>query len=180
MSADFHALRAGWEAFALLAGTAGAVLAGLLFVGISFGARLVRRRGSMALLRAYSDPALLCFVLNVGLGAALLMPSLSRTAFGGLTLLVGALWTGYSLRVLGQQRAAGLVGWDLSDWLWYALMPLATGLLLSLAGVTALTGAPALALALTAAALVALLATGLRNTWDLVSYSVAHGASEAD
>ncbi len=176
MSEDFRALLREWDTFALLVSTAGATLAGLMFVGLSLGERMIRGRDGVPLLRAYTDPTLLCFVLSLATGALLLIPDLNAVTFGALMLLVGALSFAYSLRILRQMRREGqtTTTWDASDWLWFVLIPLLCALLLAGAGALALRGEGRAALAVTGAVLLVLLVMGIRNAWDLVAYAVAH------
>ncbi len=170
---DFHALLHEWETFYLLVGTAGAALAGLMFVAISVGERL-GARGRIPVLRALIDPALLAFVLSLVLGGLLLMPSLTRAWFGALLLTAGVLGLGYIAVVLRQLITGGNTRvFDLSDWLWYAGAPVVAGALLVVSGSLGLAGAARAALDLTGVSVVVLLLMGIRNAWDVVTFAIA-------
>ena len=175
---EFHALLREWETFYLLTGTAGATLAGLMFVVLTFGERL-NDRGRLPILRAHSDPALLALVLNLLLGALFLMPSLNHFWFGGLLLAAGVLSLVYISLVLYPLVRARLVrGWDFSDWLWYAGAPLLSGVMLLVSGGLGLSAQSRLALTLTGITLLVLLTMGIRNAWDLVTFNIAYQLSQ--
>lgn len=170
----FHTLLREWQTFYTLVGTAGATLAGLMFVAVTLG-RTPRRR--LAALRAHSDPALLAFVLSLLLSGLLLMPSLTRPWFGAALLASGLLSLLYLALVLRQLIGGGMSRfWDFSDWLWYAAAPVLGGLLLLGSGVLGLLGQAHAALNLTGISLIVLLTMGLRNAWDLVTFTLAQAA----
>ncbi len=173
---DFHELLGKWESFYLLVGTAGATLAGLMFVVLNFSERFADRE-RIPILRAHSDPALLALVLTLLLGALMLMPTITHFWLAAPLLAAGLLGLIYTAVVLRQIVRAGVVHtWDASDWAWYAAAPVVSGVLLLLSGVLTLTGASSLALTLTGVTLMVLLTMGLRNAWDLVTYSVEDGS----
>jgi hypothetical protein len=66
----------------------------------------------------------------------------------------------------------------LSDWLWYVLLPLVSYLTLVVAAIL-LPAQPAPALFITAAVTLLLLFMGIRNAWDVVTYTtIAHAQPE--
>jgi hypothetical protein len=177
---EFHTLLREWESFYLLVGTAGATLAGLMFVAISFGERVTDRR-RFPILRAHMDPALLAFVLSLGLAAGLMMPSLSRFWFGAMLLGAGLLslvYIGLVLRQLIMQVGVGDT-WDFSDWLWYAAAPVVSGALLLVSGGLGLSAQSHAALTTVGVTLVLLLMMGIRNAWDLVTFAIARLPEDA-
>ncbi|GHF56835.1 hypothetical protein HNQ07_003709 [Deinococcus metalli] len=174
---EFHALLREWETFYLLLGTAGATLAGLMFIAVTVGERLTRRT-RMPLLRAHLDPALLALLLTLILSATLLMPSLTRFWFG--TVLVGS-GAGGVIYMLAVQRALPPPKrrrWDGPDWMWYAVAPLLSSGLLIAAGALAFTGQSRAALTTAALTLILLLLMGVRNAWDLVTFSIMMDSPE--
>ncbi|WP_019586112.1 hypothetical protein [Deinococcus apachensis] len=178
---EFHQVLHEWETFYLLTGTAGAALAGLMFVALTVVQQTQPvHRLRMSVTRADSDPALLAFVLSLMLSALLLMPSLTRTGFGLLLLAVGLTGLLYSGAVLRQLLAEGRTDvWDLPDRMWYGAAPSLSGVLLLVSGGLGLEGQDEAALTVVAAALLVLLAMGIRNAWDMVTFSIARNAREA-
>ncbi|MBZ9750012.1 hypothetical protein K7W42_03950 [Deinococcus sp. HMF7604] len=170
---EFQTLVREWETFYLLTGTAGATLAGLMFVAVTVGERATDRQ-RLPILRMHSDPALLAFVLNLVLSAALLIPSLTREWLGTLLLSAGGLGLVYLTVVLRHlHRRVQMRGWDLADWLWYAAAPIGACVLLLWSGTLTLSRHSHAALNLTGLTALVLLVMGIRNAWDLVTFALA-------
>lgn len=171
--AEFQVLLREWESYYLLVGTAGATLAGLMFVAITFSSDMTDRH-SLPVLRAHTDPALLAFVLCLALSLLLLMPSLNRGWCGTLLLLSGLLELVYMGLVLRRLVQGGQVrGWDVSDWCWYAAVPMVGGVLLLVSGGLCLDARATLAVTLIGLTLLVLLLMGVRNAWDMVTFTMA-------
>lgn len=178
----FHEALRPWETFFLLVGTAGATLAGLMFVALTVArdGQLVRSRG-LSITRSHSDPALLAFTLNLVLGAVTLAPTLTRGALGALLLLAGAASLVYITVVLRRLAEQGVPrGWDGADRVWYAGAPIVGGGLLLTAGGLAFAARDDAALTVVAGTLVLLLVMGVRNAWDLVTFAIDRSAARED
>lgn len=176
MSQTLPELAREWESFYLLTGTAGATLAGLLFVASSLAPRLMMGQ-DMNDVRVFTDPSLLAFTSSLVLSGLLLIPTLQAPPLGIALLLLGLLLPLYlagTLRRLwrfSRQDDA----FDLSDWLWHIASPVATNLLILAVGILFLLGRAALGLDALAFTVLLLLVTGIRNAWDLMVWVVSHG-----
>lgn len=176
---DLHDLLRSWETFYLLLGTAGATLAGLIFVAVTVAERITDRE-RVSILRAHLDPALLALLLVVILSACLLIPHLTRPVLAALLLMAGTGTLGYMGVVLRSLHRGQDIHWDASDWTWYAAAPLLGGTLLLISGVLTLTAQAHAATTLTGVTLLLLLIMGVRNAWDLVTFSVKVNAPDPD
>ena len=159
----------GWHEFYLLAGSAAAVLIGLIFVVIS----LMQDRSRSSVLagsRLYMGPIVLGVSFVLVLSAAALTPGIGRCGFAAITGVV-ALWglVRGVMSTLGIRKLlnGGEVHW--TDPWFYGVIPCAIYLTLSLVafafwqgwwwshyGVAALT--------------IALLLIAIRNEWDLITW----------
>lgn len=159
----------GWSEFYLLAGSAAAVLIGLIFVVIS----LMQNRSRSSVLagsRLYMGPIVLGVSFVLVLSAAALTPGISRVEFGAaagavaLWGLVRGIWSIIGIRRLLNGRE---VHW--TDAWFYGVIPSAIYL-----------GLGAVALAFwnnwswahygAAAATLAILLSAIRNEWDLITW----------
>jgi hypothetical protein len=132
-----------WQNFYILAGTAAATLAGLMFVAVTFGSTAVRS-ADMETARAFVDPTYGHFFQVLVTACVMLMPTLRADVLAWLLL------TGTLLRIAGvlwvyrhYRRAHRLRGdIEVSDW--------------------------AMAIDGLAIATVSLLAIGVRSAWELL------------
>ena len=164
-----------WQTFYFVLATAAATLAGLLFVGLTFSAGVVKG-DVLRLVRIWVEPLLLDYVQVLGLGAVAVMPDLTPMALGSLLLL---LWFWRAWRyaeVLRHFRGMGEKSdLELSDWVELAILP---GLLLGLqlsAGVGFVQGQPWAPLVLAVNMLGTLLLT-VYNTWTQWVWMLAEKA----
>ena len=154
-----------WHDFYLLIGTAGLTLTGLLFVVVSFGARIVADRAATGV-RAFVSPNAVYFSATLVVAAVLLIPNVSPTVIG-VFLCAGALASlGYLAytRVHRRWRENKL---SVLDWVWFVGLPAMSYVLLLLSGAGVLLGT-AWSMYGIAVALIFLLVIGIRNAWDLV------------
>lgn len=175
---ELHTLLLEWNMFYLLLGGAGATLAGLMFIAITLSERHTNQE-RLPIFRAHLDPALLALVFVLVLSAFLLMPTLTRFSLGvvliaaGLAGLVGLGAAFYSI------WTRNVRGWDASDWLGYAVAPVASYLLLLVSSGLALSAHTRDAVTTVGVTLVLLLCTGVRNAWDLVTVTIKIGTMAA-
>ena len=157
----------GWGNFYLLAGSAAAVLIGLIFVVVTL--MQDRSRSSvMAGSRLYMGPVVLQVSFVLVLSAAALIPGIQRQPYAIATMVV-ALWG--LLRAV--QSAVGIrllkeeVHW--TDFWFYGVIPTILFLALVLVGWAFWSGADWAARGV-ALAITALLLLAIRNEWDLVTW----------
>jgi hypothetical protein len=159
----------GWGEFYLLAGSAAAVLIGLLFVVVT----LMQDRPRSSVLtgaKLYMGPVVLHVSFVLVLSAAALTPGIAPAAFAAVAGAV-ALW-GLVRGAFVIMGISGLAADDKPHWsdVWfYGAIP--TGLYLLLAAIAAAfwTEQPWAPRAL-AAVITALLLVTIRNEWDLVTW----------
>jgi chromate transport protein ChrA len=169
----------GWQDFFLLAGSAAAVLIGLIFVVIS----LLQDRSRSSVLagsRLYMGPIVLGVSFVLALSAAGLTPGIGRGAFAAIAGAL-ALW-GLARGIMSTTGIRRLAHLDhpphWTDLWFYGLYP---SLLYLVLGIVALTlwrewrwADEALAAVITASLLLA-----IRNEWDLITW-IAPQRSEDD
>ena len=162
-----------WHDFYVLMGTAGATLAGLVFVAISLGTRLLNQ-DNLAGWRTYTDQPLLSFATALAKAGVLLVPTLTGLTLGALLCLIGAANLGYSGFLVRQLvRARQQRPLSAADWLWQVTAPLLGSVLTLGAGVGFLLGEREVALSVTAFVSLLLLLVGIRNAWNMVLWVAA-------
>lgn len=157
-----------WGEFYLLAGSAAAVLIGLIFVVMT----LMQDRPRSSVLtgsKLYMGPVVLQVSFVMVLSAAALVPGITRHAFA-LTCAVVAVWGG----VRGVMSALGIaairdpeVHW--TDKWFYGAMPTALYVALAVIAWAFWSGQPWAAIGV-AVVSTGLLLLGIRNEWDLVTW----------
>jgi hypothetical protein len=157
-----------WQSFYLLLGSAAASLVGLMFVALSIGSRLFTQRNVSAL-RAFVTPSVMHFVYVLVTAGVVLIPSQTRTSLGILLVVGGLVSFTYLLLAIPVMRGSPEI--DRHDWAWYLCVPLLCYLLLVGSGIGLLLRIDE-ALNGVALASIALLITGIRNSWDLVIYMI--------
>jgi hypothetical protein len=159
----------GWSEFYLLAGSAAAVLIGLIFVVIS----LMQDRSRSSVLagsRLYMGPIVLGVSFVLVLSAAALAPGLSRgefAAIAGAVALWGLFRGVWSFVGIRRRLTSGEVHW--TDPWFYGLIPGATYLGLGVVAFAFWRGCP-LAHYGIAVATTAILLSAIRNEWDLITW----------
>jgi hypothetical protein len=160
----------GWGEFYLLAGSAAAVLIGLIFVVVT----LMQDRTRSSVLtgsKLYMGPIVLQVSFVLALSAAALMPEMTARRFA-LVCAIVALW-GLArgiYSIVGIRRLSGTNDpphW--SDSWFYGVVPSALSLLLA-AVAAAFWSAQDWAKYGVAAVITALLLISIRNEWDLVTW----------
>ncbi|HEY1605025.1 MAG TPA: hypothetical protein VGF77_05460 [Allosphingosinicella sp.] len=157
----------GWNDFFLMAGSAAAVLIGLIFVVIT----LMHGRSRESVLagsRLYMGPIVLNVSFILALSAAALAPGIGRISFAAIAVGV-ALWglVRGLISVAGIRRLGDEIHW--TDIWYYGLIPSALYLALGLAGV-AIWRDWRLADFGLAAVITASLLLAIRNEWDLITW----------
>jgi hypothetical protein len=158
----------GWETFYVIVGSSAGALTGLMFVATALAAQ-ARGGGNETLLDAFGTPTVVHF------GAALLLSTLVVAPWPGLRsagislALFGG--TGVAYVIVVMRRTRGLTEYApvLEDWLFHAVLPLASYIAV-LSSAISLRRASAASLFAIGAAAVLLLFVGVHNAWDTVTY----------
>jgi hypothetical protein len=157
-----------WDEFYLLAGSAAAVLIGLIFVVMT----LMQDRPRSSVLagsKLYMGPVVLQVSFVLVLSAAALVPEISRAAFAAVCAIV-ALW-GFVRGVMSLAGIAAIkdpeVHW--TDKWFYGAIPIALFVVLAVIAWAFWSG-QGWALVGAAATITALLLLAIRNEWDLVTW----------
>jgi hypothetical protein len=157
-----------WQNFYLLTGTAAATLTGLMFVAVTFGARLVTKE-SVSTARAFLDPTLMHFVQVLFTGCLVTVPVLRSVILGAALIGIGGFRVATLYLVFRGYRHAQRTNGDveLSDWIVAIVLPLLFHLLLLASGVGVVLHQAA---ALTGLAIVTggLLLVGIYGAWELL------------
>src|SRR3954452_19174427 len=158
-----------WDEFYLLAGSAAAVLIGLIFVVVT----LMQDRPRSSVLsgsRLYMGPVVLHVTFVLVLSAAALIPGITPTAFAAVSGAV-SIW-GLVRGVLVVTGIAALEGADQPHWtdIWfYGIVPTFLYVLLAVASFAAWIEWPFASLAI-AGVITGMLVVSIRNEWDLVPW----------
>jgi hypothetical protein len=159
----------GWGEFYLLAGSAAAVLIGLIFVVIS----LMQDRSRSSVLagsKLYMGPIVLGVSFVLVLSAAALTPGITRAGFalvaGSVSIwgLIRAVWSFFGIR---QRLSDGEIHW--TDPWFYGAIPGAVYLALGAVAFAFWTECPWAHYGVAAATL-AILLSAIRNEWDLITW----------
>lgn len=169
----------GWSEFYLLAGSAAAVLIGLIFVVVT----LMSDRPRSSVLsgsRLYMGPVVLHVTFVLVLSAAALIPGISAAKFAIVAAIV-ALW-GLIRGLLSTRGIRALTGPDKPHWtdMWfYGAIPALLYGLLGVVSFGAWRGVPWAAQGV-AAVVTAGLLLSIRNEWDLVTWLAPRPDSPGD
>ena len=159
---------ATWSNFYVIVGSSAGALTGLTFVVISlFGGRRLENpsRG----LNAYTTPIVVHFGAVLVIAAILSAPWMTLVPVAlllGLGSLAGLVYAAVVVWRIAH-TVSYLPEWD--DWLWYGVLPVVAYAAILVSAILLLNHANS-ALFGIAAGLVLLLAIGIRNAWDVVTY----------
>jgi hypothetical protein len=167
-SSSLAGLLRDWRDFYALVGTASATLVGLLFVAASIGSGRFTDE-HRAPLNAFLTPTLAHFSAAMFACMLFCAPLRDWRSVGGLLGAVGLVGFVYAATIVFDLVIRRRFKADLADRLFYALIPMAAYLMLT-AGAALLFCASAAGADLFAAALVVLLAAGVRNAWDITMF----------
>ena len=168
-----HALLSQWETFFFLIGSSGAALSGLMFVVISLigDSKLPRTPDT---LNAFGTPNVIHFVAVFFLSAVLTMPwrELRDPAHVvGATSLAGLVYTLIVLRRILRATRQSTYRPVLEDWIFHMILPM-TAYAMLFVGAAGLSHDQSWALFLIGLITMLLLAIGIHNAWDTVTYIV--------
>jgi hypothetical protein len=166
-----------WRDFYALVGTASATLVGLLFVAASIGSSTFREE-HRAPLGSFLTPTVVHFAAALFTCLLACIPSLDWRGLGGLLglgALAGLIYCARILFVVVIRRAFKV---DVGDRIFYAVIP-ALGYFLMLIAAALLLIQRAAGADLIAAALLTLLAAGIRNAWDMTVWTATKSPPDA-
>ena len=172
MEPTAHALLAQWETFFFLIGSSGAALTGLMFVVITLAADSHLPR-SADTVNAFATPNIIHFVAVFFLAAVLTAPwqRLRDPAHVvGAGAIAGIVYVLIVLRRMLRQSEAGYKP-VVEDWVWHQLLPMLAYAMLFV-GAAGLSHDQAWACFVIGAVTLLLLAVGIHNAWDTVTYMV--------
>jgi hypothetical protein len=159
-----------WHDFYVLVGTASATLVGLMFVAASIGTAIFNE-DHRAAMTAFITPTVMHFAAALFTCLLVTIPTHSWRTLGGLLgagALAGAIYCG---KLVVQITIRHRFNVDLSDRLFYALLPL-LGYLLALISAALLLTQSIASPNLIAAAVLTLLFAAIRNAWDMMVWIV--------
>lgn len=159
----FHQLEQ-WHEFFLLSGTAGGILAGVLFVVISLAPRIIAADSATSV-RACISPNAVHFTAVLVVSNVLMAHALPQ-ALSGWLLCIGAFATLVYLWSVRGRQPWHEDGISAADMVWYVALPYVAYVLGLVAGVGMLRNDPR-ALPLAGIFVVLLIVVGVRNAWDL-------------
>jgi hypothetical protein len=159
-----------WHDFYILVGTASATLVGLMFIAISIGSTIFDE-GNRAPMQAFITPTVMHFAAVLFSCVLITIPTHGWRTLGGLLGTGGIAGTIYCGRILVQIVVQHRFNVDVSDQLFYALIPLVGYLLLFISAVLLFMRLPASA-NLIAAGILVLLVAAIRNAWDMMVWIV--------
>jgi hypothetical protein len=164
-----------WHDFYVLVGTASATLVGLMFVAASIGSSIFNEE-HRAPMTAFITPTVAHFAAVLFASLMVTIPTHSWRTLGGLLAAGGLAGAIYCAKILVQIIVQHRFNVDLTDRLFYALIP-ALGYLLVLVSAVLLLMQSAASANLIAAALLTLLFAGIRNAWDMMVWIVIKAPS---
>jgi hypothetical protein len=167
---DALALLSRWQNFYVIVGSAAAALTGLQFVVIALVTE-IRQRNTAGGIDAFSTPTIVYFSTALLLSAVLCAPWTGMMALAILIAVCGAAGVCYALLVARRALSQTIYRLVLEDWLWHIAFPLTAHAMLLVAGLT-LMRYPTGALFTIATTAMLLLAIGIHNAWDTVTYLV--------
>jgi len=181
MIATFSSVVAGWQTFYLLAGTASATLAGLIFVAVSANLDLVSESGVSALF-ILARRTLSSFILVVIIALIFVVPNEEPVRLGGALLTLGLI--DVLQTILGGRDVMRELR-QVEGWRSFAnrivrplLMPVVTGLAIIFIAVTLLNGSTAY-LYWMFPVIVLMLSNAALDAWELMLGLAQHKARRA-
>ena len=169
---------AEWDSFYVIVGSAAGALIGLQFVVMTLVAQRPPPRASEAG-PAFATPTIVHFSSVLLLSALLRVPWSAIDSIAILWGLIGLGGVVYTLTVARRMNTQGAYDPVFEDWLFHALLPVATYAALGISAFAALSHERAALFGVGAVAL-ALLFVGIHNAWDAVAYHVFVNLQKAD
>lgn len=168
---NLPALLAPWHDFYVVSGTAAATLVALLFVAASVGASFYSEE-KRPQFRTFVSPSVVHFSCAFALSLAALAPIKHWPVLGVIEGGFALFGLGYSAIIWGAMIRLDMTrGIDLEDRIWYAVLPAVAYAVLIATAALFIARRPAGLTALPCG-IGLLLLIGIRNAWDMTSWSV--------
>jgi hypothetical protein len=169
-----------WENFYVIAGSSSAALTGLVFIVVTLAADYRRRVGTAQSSEGtsiFSSPTVVhfcaAFFNSVVFAAPWRVP-----AFAGILIgLAGLFGAAYSFNTGRRARRLDNYSADVSDWIWFIILPFVTYLALCIGGFCLARFSESASYSI-AAATVMLIFIGIHNAWDVVTYLATRSDDE--
>jgi hypothetical protein len=167
-----------WHDFYMLVGTASATLVGLMFVATSISSAIFNEehRGALA---TFITPTVVHFSAVLFAGLLIVMPIHTWLSLGLVLGLGGLAGTIYSAALVMRLMVRRRFKVDVTDRLFYVLIPL-IGYLLIVAAAALIFVDPHEGADLLAVAIFVLLAAAIRNAWDMLVWIVLRTPTSGD
>lgn len=165
-----------WQTFYVITGSAAGALIGLQFVVLTLIANGPRRPDLAEARAAFSTPTIVQFASVLGIAAVLAAPWQASLIPLIVLSVAGLIGTIYSIRNLFVMRRQSAYIPGAYDWTFYAVLPISAYVFLAAVSVISFWQLYAGLFGIAAVA-VLLLAIGIHNAWDSVSYHVFESGS---
>ncbi len=169
-----------WENFYVITGSSSAALTGLVFIVVTLSTDLRRRIGTRPTsdgTSIFSSPTVVhfcaAFFNSVVYAAPWRVPAFAGTLIG----LMGLFGAAYAFNTGRRARRLDNYSADLSDWIWFIVLPFVTYLVLCVGGFCLASFSEDAAYAI-GAATVMLIFIGIHNAWDVVTYLATRSDDE--
>ncbi len=156
-----------WANFYVIVGSSAGALTGLQFVVMTLIAES-QAASSMREIRAFGTPTVVHFCAALLISALMSVPWHSHSSIGFCLGACGAAGVAYACTIIWHARKSAYNP-DAEDWIWYAVLPLATYAALIAAAILLWRDRRA-AMFVIAATTLLLLFVGIHNAWDTVTY----------
>jgi hypothetical protein len=171
-------LLGAWSNFYVVTGSSAASLTGLMFIVITLVAGQERHLANMRDgVETFSSPTVVHFCAALLISATLAAPWHSLTSPGIMLALTGLGGLVYALRVPLRMKRRTSYQPEFEDWMWFAVLPVVSYLAI-LAAALALSTFPTPSLFALAGGTIALIFTGIRNAWDVVTFIAVENKDE--
>lgn len=158
-----------WESFYVIVGSAAAALTGLQFVAAALIAD-INVAASTGTVDAFATPNVVHFSAALLVSAILSAPWEGPTRLGALIAIAGAVGIAYCGIVVRRSRQQTEYQPVFEDWLFHVALPVLAYAALGVGGYLLWRTTAALGLFVVATAVLLLLAVGIHNTWDTMTY----------
>ena len=171
MSSRAMVIFAQWQNFYVVVGSSAGALIGLQFVVLSLLTSVRKARTDAQAGRAFATPAVVHFATVLGLSAILCAPWEDVAIPSVLWALMGATGLIYLVIIIRRIRAQTAYRPQVEDWFFHVVVPFAAYSILTASPATARFRLHETLFGLAGSAL-ALLFSGIHNSWDAVTYHV--------